>query len=410
MNLLHSQGAFMAETRRLPGTVEFDGIADEPVQFACFQSLNDVACLWLAFQNEAQTTVYHSHQWAKAWQSTVGARLGAEPQIIAGFGRQGRPLFILPLQSRRRSGLTVLEWHGSPDIPYGYGLFADAFLPQASSWFADNFEAVMAKAKSCDLIHLVNMPERMFGHPHPLVRSFNVTGANQSYLLRLDGCFNEVYSRKRNSETRRANRRKDNRMAELGKLEFRQVTDRRELPAVINLMLKHKIARLAAEGVHGVFEQEECAMMQLLAELPDDGSPLFTTHVLELDGVILACTFGGWLNGTYWFYVSSIGPEGPATKLSPGDLALRRTIEQCCAAGLDRFDFGAGSASYKAGWTDETVRLFSIVRANALKAMPLAAIVTAGLVAKGQVKQRPMLKDLVFRLRRVLAARHMADH
>ena len=294
----------------------------------------------------------------------------------------------------------MLEWHGSPDTPYGYGLFADTFLPRASTWFKDNVDTVLSKAGRFDLLHLTNMPQTMFGQPHPLICTFNVTGANETYILKLDSDFGELYKRKRNSETRRANRRKDNRMLEGGGVAFRHVTDPVEIPAVINVMLEHKIARLAAEGIHGVFDAEICAMVQKLAIAKSGDALLFSTHVLEHENEIVACTFGGWLNGTYWFFISSIEPESMLAKHSPGDYALRKTIEQCCEAGLDTFDFGAGSASYKVGWTDETTQLFSSIRASTVAALPLATYEAGLMLLKGIVKGHPRLKALAFKLRR----------
>lgn len=381
----------------------------DAMQIVCFDSLAEVSGLWLPFQQHARATAYNSHQWASAWQETVGARLRAEPRVLAGFDRQGSVQFILPLQLRRAWGMRVLQWHGAPDVPYGMGLFAEEFLPHAADWFSSNLGAVLAKAGKFDLLQLDDMPERMFGHPHPLASSFNLASANATYILNLGSNFEEVYARKRNAETRRANRRKDSRMAELGALKFRQITDRRKIPAMVDVMLQHKIARLAAEGIHGVFTKDVRRMVHKLAGSQGEGQPLFTLHALTLDDNLLACTFGGWMNGTYSFYISSIGPEGPVTRHSPGDYALRKTIEQCCEAGLESFDFGPGSAAYKTGWTDETVQLFSTIRANNIGALVLAAYKMATTHVKRRVKSHAGLRDLAFKLRRVIRARRPAD-
>lgn len=376
------------------------GLADEPTKIIAFNSLTEAACLWLNFQQQAEATAYHSYQWAEAWQSTVGAKLKARPRIVAGFGKSGALLFILPLQLRRKRGQEMLEWLGSPDIPFGHGLFARGFMPNAAAWFSDNIDRVLAATGHYDLLRLDNMPETMFGHPHPLTCILNLPTANETYVLKLDSDYPTLYARRRNAETRRANRRKDNRLTEAGLLEFRQITDPAELSATIDVMLEHKIAKLAAEGIHGVFDDAVCNMLRKLAHAKSDSELLFTTHALTLDGNIVACTFGGWLNGTYWFYVSSISGDHTLTKHSPGDLALRKTIEACCEGGLASFDFGAGSAAYKVGWTDETVRLFASIKAGNTAALPIAGFEAGLLLLKGWIKRHPVLKQLAFGLRR----------
>jgi len=72
------------------------------------------------------------------------------------------------------------------------------------------------------------------------------------------------------------------------------------------------------------------------------------------------------------------------------------------------FDFGAGSAAYKIGWTDETTPLFSTIRANTIAALVLAGFKMAAAMAKRFVKRHPKLQALAFMLRRAVRARRPA--
>ena len=391
--------------------LEFDrpsGIAGEAgiglgraMTVTCHTSLEELEAVWTNFQQHAHTTAYNSYQWAAAWQATVGVQLLAKPRIMVGRGLIGEVLFILPLQIRRRWRLDVLEWHGAPDISYGFGVISKCFAGLAQRWFAQHLGLVLEAAGKFDAVSLLEMPEKLLGCVHPLRDHFNVTAANETFMLQLHRDYDTLYARKRNAETRRANRRKDARLQEMGDLTFRQITEPSELKSVIDVMLKHKVSRLAANGIHGVFEAAEHRMIHMLATAQQsNGSPIFTAHALTLDSKLLAVMFGGAMSGFYWFYISSLAPAGPESKHSPGDYALRRTIEACCNEGLVAFDFGPGSAAYKASWTDKNTKLFGLVQARSIRALPFCMAIALKLGAKKLVKKNAYLKALAFRLRR----------
>ena len=374
----------------------------EPVRIDCHHDLAAIEGLWSAFQKLAVTSAYSSFQWCDAWSKTVGERLKIQPRIVVGYDIKGQVAFILPLQLRRRAGLQTLEFLGAPDMQCGFGLFHPEFLPLAPTWFEGNMQRVLASTGRHHVIALVDMPHKLAGYLHPLSRLFTVTCANDSFSLDLDPDYEAVYTRKRNSETRRANRRKDSRLAESGKVRFHEPETTQELHQVIDLMLEHKVKRLAENGIHGVFEQEEHRMVHMLADAEENGKRLFTTHVLSLDDDILAVTFGGWMSGTYWFYISSLAPDSAATKFSPGDFALRQTIKACCDAKLKTFDFGAGVAPYKVGWTDTVMNLQGIVLSNTLFGLPLVMGIVAKLNLLAVIKRNTWLRTTAFSIRKMI--------
>jgi CelD/BcsL family acetyltransferase involved in cellulose biosynthesis len=358
--------------------------------------------LWSSFQQVAATTLFSTLQWAELWQAHIGEGLKASPRIIVARDQAGHVQFILPLQLRRRMGLDILEWHGYPDVNYGYGLYAKSFLPRAALWFAEHLPRVLAAAGDHDAVHLHDMPQALSGWPHPLHSHFNMQAANATYLLALDADYEALYRRRRVAETRRANSRKDHRLAEMGKLDFIKPSSPDDLRRYVGLMLEQKTRQLAARGVHEVFGQGETALILGLAAASQDGQPLTETHVVTLDGAPLAITFGGRVDGTYWFYVSALLDHAAARKHSPGDYALRRTIEACCASGLSTFDFGVGDAEYKRGWADRMVPLNVILRANSLRGLAWTMIQAGRLWAMRQVKQHDGLRAAAFSLRRMM--------
>jgi CelD/BcsL family acetyltransferase involved in cellulose biosynthesis len=394
---------------RLTNLAEFGSASwAEPVEeadslsFTMHREFNSIRELWVPFQRIASTTLFGTLHWAELWQTHIGDKLGAKPRIIVARDRYGAVQFIMPLQIRRRMGLDILEWHGYPDVNYGYGLYAKSFLPRASEWFKDHLQRVLTAAGPYDAVSLHDMPETMAGWPHPLRAHFNLHAANATFLLQLDADYEALYRRRRAAETRRANGRKDHRLAESGRLDFFKPKSPDDIQRYVSVMIEQKTKQLAARGVHEVFGPGETALILGLAASTQDEQPLTETHVVTLDGEPLAVTFGGRVDGTYWFYVSSLADNAAARKHSPGDYALRRTIEACCASGLKSFDFGVGDAEYKRGWADRTAPLHVILRANNLRGLPWVMLQAGRLWATRQVKQNAGLRAAAFALRRRL--------
>jgi CelD/BcsL family acetyltransferase involved in cellulose biosynthesis len=255
------------------------------------------------------------------------------------------------------------------------------------------------------VVNLQDMPAALAGHIHPLSGHFNLLAANRTFSLSLAADYETVYQRRRVAETRRANTRKDHRLAELGTVRCFTPENKEEVLRYVDELIHLKAAQLAARGIHGVFGEMELNMMRDLSQSKVDGRDLMTTRVLTLDGETLAATFGGIVNGTYWFYVSSLAPHAAARKYSPGDHALRKTIEACCGQSLAHFDFGAGEADYKLGWADHATPLHVMLRARTWRGLAWAGARALRIRTKRLIKQTPILMRIAMHVRQTLHRR-----
>jgi CelD/BcsL family acetyltransferase involved in cellulose biosynthesis len=371
------------------------------VTWRIYEDLDDTSTVWKEFQRVAATTLYNTFAWAESWQRHAGRHFAARPRIVVGRSLTGNIQFILPFQLRRASGVTLLEWHGYPDVNYGYGVYAKDFLPLAEAFFGKQLPHILKDVGPHDAVHLHDMPAVMAGQPHPFRRHFNMRAANLTFALRLGADYETVYGRKRVSESRRANQRKDNRLLELGDIRFFTPETAAEERRYIDEMLAQKTLQLAERGVHGVFGKAEIAIMHDLAQARMGDAPLMRTHVVALDGETLAITFGGVVDDAYWFYVSSLAHHPQARKFSPGDYALRKTIEACCSEHLAGFDFGVGDAEYKRGWADDVTPLHMLLRANTAKGFAWAVRRAINIKAKRIVKATPVLMQLATAIRQI---------
>ena len=99
---------------------------------------------WRRFEREAVGTLYQNSTWCQAWSETVGSSIQISPRIVFVTNAAAEIQLVLPLQIRRRQGVRVLEWLGSPHHNYGLGLYRPAFLAVAEDWFAAHWDRLLA--------------------------------------------------------------------------------------------------------------------------------------------------------------------------------------------------------------------------------------------------------------------------
>jgi len=369
-----------------------------------YDNVAAIAERWKAFEATAHGTLYQSSLWCRAWLETAGRARRVRPRIAVVSGPDGTIRMLFPLQVRRVFGATALEWLGSPHNNYGGGLFARNGLAEAGTWLADNWSLIVTRAGPCDTILLHDMPRRLLGLDNPLACLFNLKAPNRSYAMRLGPDFEAIYHDKRSSDDRRAARKRESGLARAGAVAFGLPAGKAELHRHLDIMFAQQEARLAERGVHGVFGPSERDFVHRLAELQDEADPVLAPYTLSCNGDVLAVMLGGVFGGSYWAMISSLAASD-LRRHSPGDLALRKTIEACCRRGLAGFDFSSGQSTYKERWADEVIELHAHVSARTWRGLPVAVAVAAAAAAKRAVKETPVLLEFANRLRRMLRGR-----
>lgn len=373
---------------------------------AVHASLAPVEAEWTAFQQHAHTTFYQTFLWCRAWYETVGKAEGIEIRIVTATNQRGDTVFILPLQIRRRWGARILEWLGTPHTTYGHGLFSPAHLPLARDWLSRNWAGVAKLAGPIDAIFMANMPETLSGKPHPFQQLFTMRGANRCYRTALESNYEAFLTKKRSKETRRYYRKKERAFTAQGNLTFGVPETREEMHATLTTMFEQQEKRLGECGIHGVFGPVEREFIHRLADIQDETNPVFLPYRLQFNGKTLAVLLGGVQGNTFWAMISSLA-ETELRKYSPGDLALRRTIEASCKQGLARFDFAAGDTAYKLHWADEVVQFHELLTAVSLRGLPWVCFQGAATIAKRRIKQSPAIRNGAMALRKALLGTHL---
>lgn len=369
--------------------------------------IRDIAALerdWLEFQGHAAGTVFQTYQWCRLWQEAAGEARGVAPVIATGRDPDGRLLFILPFGRRRIDGVSVLEWLGGQQVTYGFGLYDQGFLRHARDWFASEGWSIFERISDIDAVSLAEMPEFWRGADHPLAAWFSLEGPNRSYVMEFGGDFETFYARKRSAETRRGNRKRDQRLEKETKAVFGLPEDSAHAHRLIDEMFDQQRERLAEGGIHGVFTADERRFIHRLIDMPEGLPPLLYPYHLSIGGKLEAMSLVARHGGGFWALISSLG--SPAyRKLSPGDYTLRRTIAAGIEQQLSFFDLAAGSFPYKQVWADAEIRLHYAIRGLTLRGYLYAMLRTAYIVSKRTIKQTPALWAFIGWLKRKTAGK-----
>ena len=380
--------------------------AARQLTLAVHAELTPIEALWKAFEQRAHATFYQSFLWCRAWSETVGKAEDIKIRVVTALDRHGKTIFILPLQIRRRLGVRVLEWLGTPHTTYGHGLFSPVFLGNARDWFSRHWLQIAKLAGPVDAIFLTNMPEALDSQPHPLRQLFNVRGPNHCYRMELMTDYGALLVQKRSKETRRYYRKKERALSALGSLSFELPATREATHEALRTMFEQQEKRLGERGIHGVFGPVEREFIHRLADLQDQDNPVLLPYMLKFDGQVLAVLLGGTCGNAFWAMISSLA-ETDLRKYSPGDLALRRTIEASCKQGLTHFDFAAGDTPYKLPWADAVTPLHIALFALNARALPWVLLTGVAIAARRLIKQSPAARNAAMNLRKFLLGRRL---
>ena len=225
----------------------------------------------------------------------------------------------------------------------------------------------------------------------------------------LEPDFEGFYEARRSSDDRRHARKRETHLRKAGHLEFGLPADAQTLHATIDTMFRQQESRLAERGVRGVFGPTERAFIHRIAALQDMNQPVLAPYELKVGGETLAVMLGGIFGGTYWALVSSMA-QGPLRRYSPGDVALRKTVEACCRRNLACLDFSSGHSQYKESWSDDVMQLHCHISAGTWRGLTPALASALTIAIKRHIKNRPALLAAVTWLRRLTRGKPLDAH
>ena len=364
-------------------------------------SVEAVAAAWITLEEVAPCSIYQTRRWMVPWLATLGRRAGLTPWFVLARAADGRPSGLLLLGLRRLGPCTIAVWLGGRDSNASMALL-DPGAPWRGAEVARLLaEAARAAATRPDAFMLTNQPFSWGGFANPLATLPHAASPSAAYGLRLAPDARTVFERELSKEGAKKLRRKEAKLASLGKLEYRVAGTAAERSAVLAAFLAQKSRRLQTKHIRSDIDAPEMRAFIEAASEPLDGGhgPAgIELQALVLDERVIA-VYGGAAHRGAWsgMFNAFDGADDAITRCSPGDLLLMRVVARACAAGSTHLDLGIGEARYKAALC-EAILLFDTIVPITAKGHVLAASLAAARAVKRWVKRHHRVLALARRL------------
>ena len=188
----------------------------------------------------------------------VGTLTGTTPAIVV--GRTGdHILFILPLAVEPRGFVRRLTFLGHDLCDYNAPLLAPKFSDVVgSNGFGTIWREIRAllqatPALGYDVIVIEKMPERIGAQANPLMSLGARLNPSGAYETALSADWEEFYTAKRSSATRRRDRTKLKRLGEMGAVKFVRPEEAGDVTSSLDVLIVQKSRAFARMGIANMF-------------------------------------------------------------------------------------------------------------------------------------------------------------
>lgn len=370
------------------------------------EDLLAVAPEWRAFEQHADGTVFQTYEWLAAWQRHIGGRNGVRPAIVLGRHGDGTLLFLLPLAVRRRGLVRELTWLGAQLCDYNGPLLAPGFWAALQSSDASTLvRCALQRLRehprlAYDVIRLDKMPERIGAQPNLMLCLETTLHPSGAYMTELGEDWEAFYRDKRSSATRRRDRTKRNRLAELGAVAFIEAAGDDDIGRTLETLMAQKGRWFAQMGVADIFAPP--GHREFYRAIACDRETRDMAHIsrLEVGPTIAAANLGLLFRGRYYHLLASY-TDGEAARFGPGAAHLHELMRSAIVRRCRIFDFTIGDERYKRDWCDTEQHLHDHVSGATLKGAVIAAAIRAGSALKRWIKQTPAAWSAASKVRKL---------
>ncbi len=361
-----------------------------------YDDLTAVENAWRGFQQDADCTAFQSFEWLSTWQRHIGARNGVTPCIVVVRDRNDATVMILPLAVRRAGLARELVWLGSELCDYNAPLLArDSGTRLDAAKFESLWRGALALVQRnprvrFDLIRLDKMPETVRGQQNPMLALPTMLHSSGTYVTPLAQTWEAFYAAKRSPSTRRRDRTKRNRLAELGEIEFVTPETESGVLDTLDVMIEQKSAFFARRGIANLFARP--GYLEFYREFAAKGQAEGLAHVsaLKVGAQTVAANFGLTFGGRYYYVLSSY-TDGEMARLGPGATHLHELMRYAIEKKFTMFDFTIGDERYKLDWCESAQPLYDHISISTWRGALVAAPALLLKKLKRKIKQTPLL-------------------
>ena len=187
-----------------------------------------------------------------------------------------------------------------------------------------------------------------------------------AYVANLGRDWEEFYTAKRSSQTRKKERKQLKHLAEHGEVRFVEVQDRDDIAATLATLMSQKSRAFARMGVEDFFARP--GYREFFGTIATDPGVRELIHVSRLDvGATTAATSVGLKFRDCYYLILSSYDDGDLSRFGPGRAHLHELLRNAIERGLARFDFTVGDEAYKRDWSDTELALYDHLAAVTLR-------------------------------------------
>ena len=401
--LVHARAPLRAETR---ASASARLAAIEPAAEIRLVLHQDVAAAerdWRGLEQAADCTPFQTFDWLSCWQRHIGSPAGVKPAIVV--AKRGEDvLLLLPLAVERRGLARRLTFLGQDLCDYNAPLLAPDFTARAGQDFAALWQGICRLVRATpalrhDTIALAKMPAMIGAQPNPMLCLDVQLNPSGAYATVLGADWEQFYTAKRSSATRRRDRTKLKRLGELGEVRFVDPASADEVAATLEVLIAQKSKSFARMGVPNMFARP--GHVEFFREL---AAARKLTHLSRLDvGATFAAVNLGLMHDGCYYHVLASYDDGEVSRFGPGAAHLRGLLRYAIEHGLKRFDFTIGDEPYKRDWCETEQQLYDHAAAVTLRGWPAAAASLAWRRIKRAIKHSAPLWNAVVRTRSAIA-------
>jgi len=366
------------------------------IRISVYEDLAAIERDWRAFEPQADGTVFQSFDYLATWQRHIGERAGERPAIVVGRDGTGAVPFLLPLSVRPGGLARELTWLGSELCDYNGPLLAPNFSACIDrARFLALWREILAKLQArprlrFDVISLDKMPDMVGVQPNPMRYLGGTPNPSGAYLTHLSSDWQNFYTDKRSSATRRRDRTKRKKLSEYGEITFVNPASEEDILRSLDMLMMQKARSFARMGVTNLFAKPGHA--DFYRALATDPATRPRVHVSRLDvgDKAAAVNLGLIYRGRYYHLLASYS-DCDLSRFGPGAAHLHDLLHYAIDRGCTIFDFTIGDERYKRDWCDTELLLYDYIAPVTWRGTLVAMPRQAALRLKRWIKQTPVV-------------------
>ena len=360
----------------------------------------DIAAIageWREFQREADCTVFQTVEWLETWQRHIGAGKGVRPAIVAGHDRDRKLLFLFPLATQPAGFARELVWLGSELCDFNAPLLAPRFSqtmqpPSFKLLWQSITEAIQSNPRlRYDLINLEKMPATIGNQQNPMLTIGVTLNSSGAYETPLSGDWEAFYTAARSSSTRRRDRTKRNRLAELGDVRFFTPDDPKEIASTLDTLMVQKARSFARMGIGNLFAKAGYREFYTALATAPQSRHLVHVSQLKVGARAAAVNLGLQFRDRYYYVLASYDDDEQVARFGPGAAHLHELMRYAIEHGHKIFDFTIGDEPYKRDWCDQRRPLYDYIASVSVTGFLVASQIRLAHWLKRSIKQTPLL-------------------